>query len=379
MRIVCVGAGLGVVRAVDELARLGHRDPVVVVAAEPVAPYDRPPLSKAVLRGELDPPALWPGGIPANVDLRVGVAAAGADVSARRVLLSDGSALPYDALVIGTGAEPRRLLGLEGPDVFYLRRDVDASRLREGVRESGRLTILGGGFIGCEVAASLRGLGMPVTLVEREASLMSPVLGPVVGAELTRLHVQHGVDVRCGASVMGRRDGGLVLDDGAVLSSGPVLVSVGAVPSSGWLEGSGLLLERGAVVCDGRGRASAPGVWAVGDVAAWADATGVPHRHEHWTSAADQGAAVARDILGAEPVPAHVPYFWSDQYDVKIQMLGLPGSSDLVEPVDVDGKRLFLYLREGHLAAAVGLGAARPLMRLRAAVAERAAREEVAV
>lgn len=375
MRIVCVGAGLAVLRAVDELVRLGHGDSVVVVGDEPAAPYDRPPLSKAVLRDEIEPPALWPRGVPATVDLRLGVAATGVDVSACEVRLGDGSTVPYDALIIGTGAEPRRIPALEGPGIHYLRRDLDAAGLRDAVRGAGRLSILGGGFIGCEVAASLRALDVPVTLIEREGTLMGSVLGPVVGAELTRLHVEHGVDAHCGASVLGRDESGLRLDDGTIVPGDQVLVSVGAVPSSGWLRDSGVLLERGAVVCDARGRTSARGVWAVGDVAAWADAAGAPHRHEHWTSAADQGAAVARDILGEEPLPLAVPYFWSDQYDVKIQMLGLPDTGDVVEPVEVDGKRLFLYLREGRLAAAVGLSAARPLMRLRAAVSEQAVRE----
>lgn len=379
MRIVCLGAGLAVVRAVDELLRIDPACSIEVIGAESMAPYDRPPLSKAVLRGEIEAPPLWPGGAPANVHLRLGVGATGVDVSSRQVRLGDGSTVSYDALIIGTGAEPRRLPGLDGPDVHYLRTGLDARHLRDAVRAAGRLTILGGGFIGCEVAASLRTLEVPVTLIERAPALMSPVLGTVVGVELTRLHVEHGVDVRCGASVVGRNESGLALDDGAVLPAGPVLVSVGAVPSSAWLEGSGLLLERGAVVCDGRGRASAPGVWAVGDVSAWTDASGLPHRHEHWTSAADQGAAVARDILGEEPAPVSVPYFWSDQYDVKVQMLGLPSATDLVEPVEVDGKRLFLYLREGRLAAAVGLGAARPLMRLRAAVSAQAVRAAVPV
>ena len=362
MRIVCAGAGLAAVRLVDELRRLGVEGSITVVGMESVAPYDRPPLSKSVLRGQEDAPPLWGAGVPEGVDLRLNVRATGLDVSAQHVVLDDGELVPYDALVVATGAGARRLPSLDGDDVHYLRTASDVERLRETVRRAGRLTIVGGGFIGCEVAASLRTLDVPVTLVERDEALMAAVLGPIVGRELTDLHMRHGVEVRLGT-------------DNGPLPSGPVLVSVGAVPGSEWLEGSGLRIEKGAVVCDQHGRTSAPGVWAAGDVSAWADASGRIHRHEHWTSAADQAVTVARAIVGAEIPPAQVPYFWSDQYDVKIQMLGTPAPGDEVERVDVDGRTLYLYSNNGALTAAVGLNAARPLMRLRPAVAERRTRD----
>ena len=379
MKIVCVGAGLAVVRAVDELVRLGCAGTVEIYGAESVAPYDRPPLSKAILRSESEPPALWPAGAPSAVALRLGISAVGVDTTAGRVHLDDGSTVAYDALIIGTGAHSRRVPGLDGRDVHHLRTARDAVSLRDAVSDHGRLTILGGGFIGCEVASSFRALDVAVTVLEREATLLNQPLGPLVGAELTQLHRRHGVDVRCGVSVLGQDAAGLALDDGTVLPPAPVLVSIGAEPSSAWLAGSDVLLDRGAVVCDRRGRATPPRVWAVGDVAAWADGSGLPRRHEHWTSAADQGVAVARDILGQDPVALPLPYFWSDQYDVKIQMLGLAERSDVVEPVTIDGRKLFLYLRDGTLAAAVGLGAPRQLMPLRAAVAARAARAQVPV
>jgi 3-phenylpropionate/trans-cinnamate dioxygenase ferredoxin reductase subunit len=373
--IVVAGGGLAATRTVEELRRLGVDSAIAVVGAEPHPPYDRPPLSKDVLRGERDEPLLRADWTELDVDLRLGTRAVAVHAGERTVLLDDGTALGFDALVVATGAEPRRLAGVNGPGAHVLRTLEDSRGLAADIGRAGRVTVVGGGLIGCEVAASARALGAEVTLLELLPAPLARVLGTEVGAEVARLHALAGVDLRCGLSVVEARGEGadreLLLSDGSTVPAPVVLVALGVVPDTGWLEGSGVAVDDG-VLCDATGRTSVPGIWAAGDVARWErPGTGGRERHEHWTSAADQGAAVARDLAGQGTPLDEVPYFWSDQFRTKFQVLGRPHQDDEVTLLRVgpDADRLLaVYGRDGRVTAVLGASAPRWVMRMRGAI-----------
>jgi 3-phenylpropionate/trans-cinnamate dioxygenase ferredoxin reductase subunit len=288
------------------------------------------------------------------------VAAEGLDAGCREVMTGAGS-VPYDVLVVATGAVPRRVPGLGG---LVLRTLEDAAALRSALASASRVGIVGAGLVGCEVAAAARFLEREVDLVDVLAGPLVRVVGPVVAGLVAALHAERGVTLHLGTIVRSASEAGLVLGDGRELAVDVVLEAIGAVPDVGWLAGSGLPLDDG-LVCDGEGRAG-PQVYGVGDVARWAG-----RRHEHWTSAGVQADRVAAAILGQEPPPAEVPYWWSDQYDVKLQGLGLPGAGDEVEILawGPKSRTLALYSHEGRLSGVVGFSAAAAVMRLRADVA----------
>ncbi len=377
-RVVVLGAGLAGLRTVEELRRAGYGGEIVLVGAEPEPPYDRPPLSKTVLQGDDDdvPHLRDADGFAAlAVDLRLGRRAVALDTAGRTVVLDDGDTLEYDAAVLAPGATPRTVPGLDGDGVHTLRTHADAIGLREALRAHGHLTVIGAGFIGCEVAASARTVGAEVTVLDVLPTPLARVLGERVGKEVADMHRVAGVDLRCGVAATdyrtlsnGRRE--LVLSDGSSVVTGAVLVAVGVRPDVHWLTGSGVAVGDG-VLCDEFGRTSAPGVWAAGDAAAWRHpALGTHRRIEHWTSASEQGAAVARNVLADnEALTAldNVPYFWSDQYDVKLQSLGLPEPDDDVTLLRVGPHQrlLAMYGRNGQLSGVVGFGVPRHVMRLR--------------
>jgi len=376
-RTVIVGAGIGGVRTAEQLRQLGYAGSITLVGAEPEPPSDRPPLSKQVLRGErevvlLREPASY---AELGIDLRLGVAATGLDAEARAVSLDDGSVLAYDSLVVATGARPRELPATPRLDgVHVLLTAEDCRRLRADAAGAQRMVVVGGGFIGCEVAASMRTLGLDVTIVELASAPLVTVLGDSVVSRVVQTHEENGVALRCGVGVAGlvgqTHVTGVRLVDGAELPADVVVVGLGVVPSIEWLDGSGIDVDNG-VVCDERGRTGVAGVYAIGDVAAWADAnTGVRRRVEHWTTAVDHSAVVARQIAGGPEVddePLPVPYFWSDQYRMKIQSLGFPSPDAEVEIVDItDRKRVALYGRDGVLTGVVGFSAPSAVMKARA-------------
>jgi NADPH-dependent 2,4-dienoyl-CoA reductase/sulfur reductase-like enzyme len=384
-RVVVVGAGLAGLRTVEELRRLGFDGAVTMVGAEAQAAYDRPPLSKTVLVGDdtappyLRKPEQYAG---LSVDLRLGRRAVALDPAAAQVVLDDGERLGYDAAVLATGATPRSLAGLGGPGAHLLRTHGDAVRLRDAIRRHGRVAIVGAGFIGCEVAASARALGAAVTVVDVLPTPLARVLGEQVGAEVAKMHRAAAVDLRCGTGIeavraLDRERLELTLSDGAAIAADVVLVAVGVTPAIGWLDGSGLSLADG-IVCDEFGRTSAPGVWAAGDVAAWwHPALGAHRRIEHWSNAGEQAVAVARNLLagdGGLTGTDTVPYFWSDQYGVKIQSLGLPAPDDDVTLMRVGPRErlLAVYGRAGRVTGVVGFGVPRHVMRLRPLLAESA-------
>jgi len=372
--VVIVGAGLAGVRTAERLREGGFAGAITLIGEETEPPYDRPPLSKQVLRGERELVRLRDPDTYADlgVDLRLGLRATSLDLDGRAVGLDDGTSIRFGALVVATGARPRALGGVDVDGVHLLRSAEDCRRLRHSAAAARRAVVVGGGFIGCEVAASLRLLGLDVTVVEMASAPLVGVLGERLSADVVRLHEANGVTMRCGIGVDAIEGDahvtGVRLLDGSVLPADLVVVGLGVTPVVEWLAGSGLTIDNG-VSCDAHGRASDPGVYAVGDVASWHDPrTGMAHRFEHWTSAVDQAGVVAETILNGKPdAPLPVPYFWSDQYKVKIQSLGLPSASadEIVVRELSDTKRLALYGVDGMLVGAVGFSSPSAVMKMR--------------
>ncbi|MEH6796152.1 MAG: FAD-dependent oxidoreductase [Rhodococcus sp. (in: high G+C Gram-positive bacteria)] len=385
MKIVIVGAGLAGIRTAEHCRRAGFDGELVLIGDEPHLPYDRPPLSKKVLRGDALDSTLEPEQFFADnrIDLRLGTSVSGLDTETRTITLQDGSSIGYDNLVIATGLRPRRLRGLADlAGVHVLRSMDDCVGIRAELNDARAALVVGGGFIGCEVAASLRDLGHDVTLVEPQNTVLESVLGTVIGGLVQRLHTERGVKVLTGVGVDswigGDRVQGAVLSDGSSVTADIVVVGIGSTPATDWLRGSGLTVSDG-IEADGTGRTSSPHVWAVGDVASW-DLPGVSHRAEHWSNVLDQVKLMVPSLLGAEVAAGTpgVPYFWSDQYDMKIQALGTPSALDRVTVVEDDGRKFLAYYdRGGRLTAVVGAGMGGKVMKMRAAVASGASMDEL--
>jgi 3-phenylpropionate/trans-cinnamate dioxygenase ferredoxin reductase component len=375
--IVIVGGGLAAARTAEQLRRSEYAGPITIVSDEDHLPYDRPPLSKEVLRSETDDVTLKPAEFYEENDITVllGKAAKSIDTAAQTVTLSDGSVVTYDELVIATGLVPKRIPSFPNLVGIHVLRSFDESlALRQQAAEARNAVVVGAGFIGCEVAASLRGLGVDVVLVEPQPSPLASVLGEQIGSLVARLHRAEGVDVRCGVGVAEVRGAEkveqVVLGDGTELDTDLVVVGIGSHPATDWLEGTGIEVDNG-VVCDAAGRASAPHVWAIGDVASWRNTVGHQVRVEHWSNVADQARALVPAMLGQDaPAAVSVPYFWSDQYDVKIQCLGEPEATDIVHVVEDDGRKfLAFYERDGVVAGVVGGGMPGKVMKTRAKIA----------
>jgi 3-phenylpropionate/trans-cinnamate dioxygenase ferredoxin reductase subunit len=375
--IVIVGGGLAAARTAEQLRRSEYTGPVTIVSDEGHLPYDRPPLSKEVLRKEVDDVVLKPREFydEKDITLRLGAAATSLDTAAQTLTLDDGTVLGYDELVIATGLVPRRIPAFPELEGIRVLRSYDESvALREHASEAQHAVVVGAGFIGCEVAASLRSLGVDVVLVEPQPTPLASVLGEQIGELVARLHRDEGVDVRTGISVAEVRGDArvetVVLTDGTELATDLVVVGIGSRPATEWLAGSGVEVDNG-VICDEAGRTSAPNVWALGDVASWRDATGHQARVEHWSNVADQARVVVPALLGQEvPSVTVVPYFWSDQYDVKIQCLGEPEATDTVHLVEDDGRKFLAYYeRDGVVVGVVGGGMPGKVMKARGKIA----------
>ena len=374
--VTIVGASLAGYWAAETLRRDGFEGRISLIGNEPHAPYDRPPLSKKYLAGDLDDDrlALTTAEKLADLglDLRLGCSATGLDM-ADRTLEVDGVAEPFDGLVIATGARCRTLPGTAGlAGVHTLRTRDDAAAIRDAMADGARrMMVVGAGFIGAEVASTAIGRGIEVTMVEALDAPFGRVLGIEMGAVMADVHRHHGVDLRTGVGVdevLG--DGhvtGVRLADGVTLDVDLLVVGIGVIPNTDWLEGSGLTLDDG-VVCDETCLA-APGVVAAGDVARWYNERyGESMRVEHWDNAVQQGVHAARRLLlsDGEATPfAPVPWFWSDQYDRKIQLAGRPHPDDEVRVVagsTAEHRFAAFYGRDGRFTAALGMNRPRQVM-----------------
>ncbi len=389
--IAVVGGSLAGIRGAQALRRLGFDGRLVFVGAEPHRPYDRPPLSKEVLRGEREPDRIAltrPEAFDAlELDLRLGTRALSLDLHARALVLAGGERVRFDGLLIATGARPRALPGappLAG--VHVLRSLDDCLALRAELERAPRVAVVGAGFIGAEVAASCRARGLEVSLLEALPAPLDAAVPNAIGQVVAAEHRDQGVDLRCGVRVAGLEGGARVervhLADGSALAADVVVVGIGVTPETQWLEGSGLELDDG-IVCDATCATRAPGVVAAGDVARWTNPRfGESMRVEHWTNAVEQGEAAAARLLagdaGARPF-APVPFVWSDQYDLKIQIAGHLHPSDRMQVVDgsLDERRFVaLFGRAGRLVGAVAVNRVRSLMAYRRMLREETGFEE---
>jgi 3-phenylpropionate/trans-cinnamate dioxygenase ferredoxin reductase component len=398
--VVVVGASLAGFNGAQALRKAGFDGEVTLVGAEPHRAYDRPPLSKEFLSGRRDEDVLRLAGVEDDssdglgLTWRLGVEATALDLTARQVELSDGTSLAFDGLLVATGGSPRQLPGVDpGLGGIHLLRTLDDARaLRADLDGTpSRVVVVGAGFIGAEVAATCRERGLEVTLLEALPVPLAQAVGPRMGAVLADLQRDHGVDVRLGVGVEALDGSGRVdhvrLSDGTAVSADVVVVGVGVRPATEWLEGSGLALDNG-IVCDETCLA-APGVVAAGDVARWPNPAfgGELMRVEHWDNAIEMGAYAARRLLAGESggvaaggAPyAPIPWFWSDQYDRKIQLAGRVRPDDDVEVIDgsIEERRFAaIYGRAGRLVGVFGMNRPRQVMVFRNLLASGAGWDE---
>lgn len=331
---VLAGAGRASAKAAETLRAEGFDGRIVMAGDEAELPYDRPPLTKEALRGEKEfaDAALQPAAFyeERDIELRLGTRISAVDPGAQEVELSGGERLRYDALLLATGASARRppIPGIDAPHVTVLRSVADARRLRAALLEGGPLGVVGAGWLGSEAAASARQMGVAATLIDQAPAPLATVLGPRLGAWFERLHEQHGTRLHMGAGVAAIEAEGIRLQDGSHVEAAAVLVATGAAPNVALAEQAGIRCENG-IVTDEFLRTSAPAVFAAGDVAAvWHPHYGRHVRVEHWASAGEQGAAAARSMLGAGAAYTARPYFFSDQYEMGLEYVGLHGPDD---------------------------------------------------
>jgi len=332
--IVIVGAGHAGGCAASALRAAGHKGPVTLLGIEPHPPYERPPLSKELLQGAVPTektylrPAAWYA--EHEVDLRLGAEAVEIDRAAGRVRLADGESVAYDSLLLTTGARPRllRIPGGEGPRVFYLRDIADSLRLRERLVPDVRFAVIGAGFIGLEVAATAKKRGAAVTVLELAPQVLARVTPPEIADYVGDLHRRNGVVLRTGVAVTAIEESGdhlvIVLKDGERIEADYAAVGIGAVPNIELAQAAGILCEDGVQV-DQFGHSSDDRIFAAGDVTRhFNPLVGRYIRLEAWQNAQNQGIAVAKVMAGGTQPFAEVPWFWTDQFDMNLQMAGAP-------------------------------------------------------
>ena len=363
---IIVGASLAGAKAAESLRTEGFDGRIVLIGEEASLPYERPPLSKAFLRGESDRASTQVHGDAFysrhEIEIRNSTRAEELDVASREVVLAGGERLSFDRLLLATGAEVRRLRveGAELDGVHYLRSVEDSEELRERLQPGSRITVVGAGWIGAEVAASARQRGADVTLIDPMAVPLQRVLGESVGGIYRDLHADNGVDLRLGDGVQSFEGRGRIASvqtsSGESIGTDTVVVGVGVTPRSDLAERAGLEVNNGVVV-DGRLETSVPRIFAAGDVA--------NHRHphfgrlrvEHWANALNQGLAAGKAMLGADEPYARVPYFFSDQYDVGMEYSGYASADDEVVFRGDPASREFIafWLREGRVVAGMNV------------------------
>lgn len=377
--VVVLGAGLAAVSFATELRQAGYAGPLTVVGDEAEPPYDRPPLSKDFMgHGDAEKIRLDRKRAP-EVEWLLGVAAQSFDPQAHTVALSDGRTLPYGTLVLATGATPRTLPALQGAPmpVHTLRTLEDARRIQAGLRPQARLLIVGGGVIGLELAATARAAGASVTLVETQPRLMGRAASPTLSDFVARYHAAQGVDLRFGRSVTGFAEGTVLLDDGTRVAADMVVVGIGVVTNDALARAAGLACDDGIFV-DAFGRTTCPDVYAIGDVTRQRNPlSGRFERIETWSNAQNQAIAVARHLADpAAPAYADLPWYWSDQGALRIQVAGLAsGDEEIVRgELSLEAPKFTLIeLQKGRIVGATCVNNARdfaPLRRLLAAGAQ---------
>jgi NADPH-dependent 2,4-dienoyl-CoA reductase/sulfur reductase-like enzyme len=377
--LVVVGASLAGLRAVTGARAAGFTGRITLVGAEPHLPYDRPPLSKEFLDGAPEQAAPTHREVAAlqadpAVRLMLGAPATGLDTVARTVDVG-GTAVAYDALVIATGATPVRLDGTR-----TLRTLDDARAVRDALAAGASTVVVGGGFIGAEIASSARARGLPVTIVEALPVPMIRAVGAEVGAVLATLHERHGTTLRCGVQVSGVEEAGarkrVLLSDGTEVTADLVVAGVGATPATGWLRGSGVAVDDG-VLCDEYLATGVPGVYAAGDVARWHNPLyGRQMRLEHWTSAATQGESAGRNAVAPASPVGLVPYFWSDWYGRRIQFVGTPDGDHVHITGEVSsGRFVAVYREHDRVVGALAVGWPSIVTKLRRSIREQASWE----
>lgn len=370
--IVIVGAGQAGASLAAKLRALGHAGPVTLIGEEPQPPYQRPPLSKGYLLGEMElerlylrAPSFWE---EQGVTLRLGTRVEALDTAAQTLRLSDGETVAYDDLALTTGSRPRRLPAAIGGDlgnVFTVRTLADVDRMAPAFREGARALIVGGGYIGLEAAAVASKLGLDVTLIEAAPRILQRVAAPETSDYFRRLHASHGVRI-LEATGLTRLTGegdvtGAILADGSELPADLVIVGIGILPNAELAEAAGIAIENG-IRTDETGRTSAPHVWAAGDCASFPHGDG-RIRLESVGNAIDQAEAVAANILGAGAPYRAKPWFWSDQYDVKLQIAGLNTGYDRIVTRRGEGDAVsFWYYRGADLLALDAMNDARAYM-----------------
>jgi NADPH-dependent 2,4-dienoyl-CoA reductase/sulfur reductase-like enzyme len=387
-RIVVVGASLAGLRACEAARRFGYDGALALVGAEPHLPYDRPPLSKEFL--DAGSPQPEPPQFPTahtlvsdlGVELRLGDPATALNLEAREVVLA-GDRVGFDAVLLATGAHARSLPGTEHlAGVHVLRTLDDAVAVRTALDAGTRTVVIGAGFIGSEIASAARKRGLDVTVVEALPTPLVRAVGATAGEALAGLHTRHGTDLRCGVGVEeivgDTRVESVRLADGTVLPADLVVVGVGACPSTDWLTSSGLTLDNG-VVCDPTLRAD-DGVYAAGDVARWHSPDfDVLLRLEHWTNAGEQASHAVQNLLDPDQATpySHVPYFWSDWYEQRIQFVGLPVGEPTVVTGAWDAEAFSALYRDGdRLVGALTLDRRADIMKYRALIGRAATWED---
>jgi phthalate 3,4-dioxygenase ferredoxin reductase subunit len=390
--VVVVGSSIGGVRTAQALRSEGFDGRIVLVGEETALPYDKPPLSKQFLAGQWDADrtALLTAEAAERegIELRLGVRATRLDIAAKQVHLADGTRVDYDQAVIATGASARPSPWRPGSGVHVVRTLEDSLALRADLDHDGPVVVVGGGFIGAEAAATARGLGREVTVVDPMPTPIGRVVGPEIGQYFTELHHRHGVATRFGMGVEGIEgaagDLRVRLTDGSELAAATVVVGIGAVPNDGWLADSGLPIDNG-VVCDEYCRAlDAPDVFAIGDVARWYHPGHREYvRVEHWTNAVEQGLCAAHNIAHPDDPRSYRPveYVWSDQYDWKVQIVGRPTRGTQHEVIGelsgVKPRAAVLYTDEtGMLTGVVSVNWPKALVQCRRLVTEGAPFED---
>lgn len=364
---VIVGASLAGAKAAETLRQEGFEGRVILLGEEPVRPYERPPLSKDYLRGDAGQDKVFVHDEryydDHGIELRLSSPVGAVEVESRQVVLAAGQRLDYDALLLATGAAPRRLgvpgAGLEG--VYYLRDLADSERLQEAILRAERVVVIGAGWIGSEVAASARQMGAEVAMVEAAQLPLERVLGPELGRFYRDVHADHDVDLHLGTGVESIRGSsraeGVRLVDGQTVAGDVVVVGVGVTPRVELGEAAGLRVDNG-IVTDQYLAASVPGIFAAGDVAhAWHPVLRQRIRLEHWSSALNQGPVVAKNMLGARLPYDRIPYFFSDQYDIGMEYSGYATSWDEVVFRGDPASREFIafWLKDGRVAAGMNV------------------------